>query len=153
MQNVYMTGRLKKCCSSKIDGIVRKCFCLCVYTCTRAVRLCHDFWVTAGYNWRLKFSRLCIIHIKHPKLIPKSISNLTLYCAQVKLQVICTTRNGLVKCQVLTVASMEMAIFWVVAPWSLALVLQSFRRACYFLLQGDKRRKTSTILLGATTQR
>jgi hypothetical protein len=43
-----------------------------------------------------------------------------------------------VRFQVLTAASMKMAVFWVVAPCSLAEVYRRFRGACFLRLQGDE---------------
>jgi hypothetical protein len=45
---------------------------------------------------------------------------------------------GLVRFQVLTAASMKMAVFWVVAPCSLVEVYRRFRGACYLHHQVDE---------------
>jgi hypothetical protein len=42
-----------------------------------------------------------------------------------------------VRFQVLTAASLKMAVFWVVAPRSLVEVYRRFRGACYLHLHGD----------------
>jgi hypothetical protein len=39
--------------------------------------------------------------------------------------------------QVLTAASMKMAVFWIVAPWDLVEVYRRFRGACYLHHQGS----------------
>jgi hypothetical protein len=50
-----------------------------------------------------------------------------------------TTQSRSVRFQVLTAASMKMAVFWVVASSSLVDVHRRFRGACCFHHQGDDR--------------
>jgi hypothetical protein len=52
--------------------------------------------------------------------------------------------------EVLTAVSMKMAVFWVVAPWSLVEVYQRFRGPCCLHHQGDE---VATRLHGATTHK
>jgi hypothetical protein len=60
-----------------------------------------------------------------------------------------TKCNAFVRFQVLTAASMKMAVFWVVAPCSLVDVYQRFRGPCCLHHQG----MALTRLHGATTQK
>jgi hypothetical protein len=56
----------------------------------------------------------------------------------------------LVGFEVLTAVSMKIAVFWVVAPCSVGVVLERFRGRCCLHHQGNR---PSTRLHGATTQK
>jgi hypothetical protein len=53
----------------------------------------------------------------------------------------------IVRFQVLTAASMKMAVFWVVAPCSLVEVYRRFRGACCLHHQGDRNNREDSVLL------
>jgi hypothetical protein len=53
--------------------------------------------------------------------------------------------NSLVRFQVLTAASMKMAVFWVIAPCSLVEVYRRFRGACYQTTRRATTQKTATL--------
>jgi hypothetical protein len=55
-----------------------------------------------------------------------------------------------VRFQVLTAASMKMAVFWVVAPCSLVEVYRRFRGACRLHHQGDKRGLLIALMMETT---
>jgi hypothetical protein len=65
------------------------------------------------------------------ELIIFFVTNLMLYNLLNKLCI----RVGF---EVLTAVSTKMAVFWVVAPWSLVEVYQRFRGPCYLHHQGDE---------------
>lgn len=59
-------------------------------------------------------------------------------------------RLSVVRCKVLTAASMKTAVFWVVVPCRLVEVYRHFRSVCRSRRQGEHLRKVSTLLLDHT---
>jgi hypothetical protein len=95
-------------------------------------------------------------------LIPNSWFSTLPLCEMEVLRHLSGSRWGMVWVQVLTVASMKMAVFWAVAACSPIEVYRRFRGACRVHYQGDddagikhlwKVCKTSTRLHGATYQK
>jgi hypothetical protein len=121
-------------------------------------------------------SRIC--NNKCTKIFLKFVVKSVIY-GQIKFDILCFNVPStiaikqdrcIVRFDVLTAVSMKMAVFWVLAPWSLAEVYQHFRGPCCIHHQDDedsfhsspwwrrqqwplKRWQNSTRLHGATTQK